>query len=160
MAVERAGVAGTTRASRESASRKMVWRPPNRLDAPEAPEGYSYRWVRKQIGNEPDHSNVVGRKRQHYEPVKPEELGNFEVEVGDGSEMGMVTCKDLILMKVPNVIKEQRDQYYADQTKSLTEAANRHWDSENSDDRVQLSRVEKDSTRYGDRDRPVTIEEE
>ena len=32
--------------TREKTARRKAWRPPSRLDAPEAPPGYKHRWIR------------------------------------------------------------------------------------------------------------------
>ena len=41
----------TSRSSqtREKTARRQPWRPPSRLDAPQAPAGFKYRWIRAEI---------------------------------------------------------------------------------------------------------------
>ncbi len=113
----------TTRKSRASETRKTTWTPPNALDAPEAPDGYKYRWLRYELVGEDHSRNVYERTRQGYELVRPEELDGFEVDVmKEGKHEGVVRSGDLILAKVPNEIHEARTEFYENQTDRLQQA--------------------------------------
>lgn len=112
------------RETRESQARKKVWEPPNKLRTPAPPEGYKYRYVRRQIkGLGDDHENVLARKAQHYEPVHPSEIKLDNVRtMEDGKDAGAVINGDLILMKVPTEIADQRTVYYQDKAEKMQEA--------------------------------------
>ena len=116
----------SSRTTRASTTRKKTWAPPGKLDVgQEPPEGIHYRWVRHELLNNPDDANVNSRIRQGYEPVKPEELGVAAPDVLDkGKYAGTVRSGDLILMKVPQEIVDQRDAYYQDQSKRMAAAYN------------------------------------
>jgi len=54
--------------SRETQTRRKPWQPPSSLDAPKAPTGYKYRWIRESILNQEDKSNMSKRIREGFEP--------------------------------------------------------------------------------------------
>lgn len=113
----------TTRVGR--ADRKKVWTPPNMLDAPPAPEGYKYRFVRASLRGEAQEANVYSRMRQGYEPVMLEELPEEHRQldyVEGGRHQGVVRSGDLILMKAPEEVVEQRNAHYEMQAKRMMEA--------------------------------------
>ena len=115
----------TSRSSqtREKTARRQPWRPPSRLDAPQAPAGFKYRWIRAEIMGSEDKKNVSARMREGYEPVRLEELGDFEAPtVEDGTMKGVVTVGGLLLAKIPEEIVEERKAYFAQQTRDQQEA--------------------------------------
>ena len=110
----------TSRSSqtREKTARRQPWRPPSRLDAPQAPAGFKYRWIRAEVMGSEDKKNVSARMREGYEPVRLEELGDFEAPtVEDGAMKGVVTVGGLLLAKIPEEIVEERKAYFAQQTR-------------------------------------------
>ena len=116
----------SSRKTRASTTRKKTWAPPSKLDVgQEPPEGMHYRWVRHELLNNADDANVNSRIRQGYEPVKPEELGAIAPEVMEtGKHKGTIRSGDLILMKVPQEIVDQRNAYYDDQNRKMASAYN------------------------------------
>ena len=68
----------TPRASqtRSKSDRPKVWVPPSSLDAPPAPEGFRYRWIRAESMGFQDTKNISGRLREGYELVRAEEIEN------------------------------------------------------------------------------------
>lgn len=117
-----------TRAA-ESAPRN--WTPPDKLSAPTPPEGISLRFVRCRVRNEDDSENVIERRRQGYEFVTPQEIktwgdGNFIYahmdDASDRGRSGEVRVGDLVLMKIPTRMAQQRKDYYEHTTQALTEA--------------------------------------
>lgn len=109
--------------TRETTARAKQWKPARDLDVPPAPEGYKYRWVRRELAGNDDAKNVMGRLRQYYEPVTREELdasGFGMVQTIEDSRHGnIVIVGDLMLMKVPTEIVEQRSQYYDRKNRAL-----------------------------------------
>jgi len=125
----------TTRVDRESSSRDEVWEPPEQLRTPEPPEGWKYRWVRYEVRGEPDDRNVLSRLRQHYVLVDSSEIpdtGDYESFKG-GRYTGIVMSGDLLLMKCPIHIAEQRQAYYEKKAKRLQQAVNQEFDAEDSE---------------------------
>ena len=107
---------------REETARKKVWVNPSYLDTPPAPPGYKYYWVRDQILSQADDKNVLSRIRQGYEPVHPNELPegyDFTTDQHRRIEGGVVRSGDLILMKAPIEIVEQRKAYFEEKTRRL-----------------------------------------
>ena len=56
--------------------RPKVWVPPSSLDAPPAPDGFRYRWIRAEVVGFQDTKNITGRLREGYELVRSEEVEN------------------------------------------------------------------------------------
>ena len=105
----------TSRSSqtREKTARRQPWRPPSRLDAPEPPAGFQYRWIRAEVMGQEDKKNVASRMREGYEPVRLEELGDFEAPtVEDGTMKGVVSVGGLLLAKIPKEIVDERNEYF------------------------------------------------
>ncbi len=115
----------TSRSSqtREKTARRQPWRPPSRLDAPSPPAGFKYRWIRAEVMGQDDKKNVSARMREGYEPVRLEELGDFEAPtVEDGTMKGVVSVGGLLLAKIPEEIVEERNAYFSQQTRDQQEA--------------------------------------
>ena len=64
----------TSRASqtRSNTERPKVWTPPSSLDAPPAPDGFRYRWIRAEVVGFQDTKNITGRLREGYDPQSNE----------------------------------------------------------------------------------------
>ena len=62
--------------SRSKSERPKVWVPPSSLDAPPAPDGFRYRWIRAEVVGFQDTKNITGRLREGYELVRAEEVEN------------------------------------------------------------------------------------
>ena len=70
-----------------------------------------------------DKKNVSARMREGYEPVRLEELGDFEAPtVEDGAMKGVVSVGGLLLAKIPEEIVEERNAYFSQQTRDQQEA--------------------------------------
>ena len=103
--------------TRETQTRRKPWRPPSMLDAPKAPPGYHHRWIRESVRGQDDKSNMSKRIREGYEPVRAEEYPDFEAPtIEEGRRSGVIGVGGLILAKVPNETKEERDAYFRQQT--------------------------------------------
>ena len=62
--------------TRSKSERPKVWVPPSSLDAPPAPKGFRYRWIRAEVMGFSDTKNIQGRIREGYELVRAEEIEN------------------------------------------------------------------------------------
>ena len=105
----------TSRASqtRSQSERPKVWVPPSSLDAPPAPEGFRYRWIRAETVGFQDTKNVAGRLREGYELVRADEVenaGDYPV-LDDGKYKGVIGVGGLLLAKVPIEIAKQRQEH-------------------------------------------------
>ena len=116
----------TSRANqtRSKSERPKVWVPPSSLDAPPAPDGFRYRWIRAESVGFQDTKNVTGRIREGYELVRAEEVQNaadYPV-VEDGKYKGVIAVGGLLLAKVPEEIAKQRQDYMTKRHEDRNEA--------------------------------------
>ena len=118
----------TSRANstRSKTERPKVWVPPSSLDAPPAPDGFRYRWIRAEVVGFQDTKNITGRLREGYELVRAEEVENSDdyPVLDEGKYKGVIGVGGLLLAKVPVEIAEQRQQYMSDRHKERNEAVN------------------------------------
>jgi len=116
----------TSRANetRSKTERPKVWVPPSSLDAPPAPDGFRYRWIRAESVGFQDTKNVTGRLREGYELVRSEEVENASdyPVVEDGKYKGVIGVGGLLLAKVPTEIAQQRQEYMTNRHKQRDEA--------------------------------------
>ena len=105
----------TSRASqtRSKSERPKVWVPPSSLDAPPAPDGFRYRWIRAEVVGFQDTKNITGRLREGYELVRSEEVENASdyPVLEEGKYKGVIGVGGLLLAKVPEEIAKQRQDY-------------------------------------------------
>ena len=110
--------------TRSKSERPKVWVPPSSLDAPPAPEGFRYRWIRAETAGFQDTKNITGRLREGYELVRSEEIENASdyPVVEDGRYKGVIGVGGLLLAKVPEEIAKQREDYMQRQHEARNEA--------------------------------------
>ena len=134
----------TSRASqtRSKVDRTKVWVHPSALDAPPAPDGFRYRWIRAESVGFQATKNISGRLREGYELVRAEEVENASdyPVLEEGKYKGVIGVGGLLLAKVPEEIAKQRQDYMT----------NRH--AERSD------AVENDLMKEQDQRMPINIE--
>jgi len=110
----------TPRASetRETTSRRKPWAPPSRLDAPKAPPGFVYRWIRISVRGEDDKTNAYQRLREGWEPVRADEYPDFHAPVIDeGKYTGIIGNGGLMLCRIPVETAQERAAYYGTRTR-------------------------------------------
>ena len=116
----------TSRASqtRSKSERPKVWVPPSSLDAPPAPDGFRYRWIRAEVVGFVDTKNVTGRLREGYELVRAEEVENADdyPVLEEGKYKGVIGVGGLLLAKVPIEIAKQRQEYMTQRHDERNEA--------------------------------------
>ena len=116
----------TSRANqtRSKTERPKVWVPPSSLDAPPAPDGFRYRWIRADSMGFDDSKNIQGRLRSGYELVRAEEVENAsDYPVLDtGKYKGVIGVGGLLLAKVPEEIVAARTAYIKKRTEGMNEA--------------------------------------
>ena len=112
--------------SRSNSERPKVWVPPSSLDAPPAPDGFRYRWIRAEVTGFQDTKNITGRIREGYELVRAEEIMNASDYpiVEEGRYKGVVGVGGLLLAKVPVEIAKQRSEYMSKKHGERSEAVN------------------------------------
>ena len=142
--------------TREVTERKKVWLPPERLPKYKI-EGYHLRWIRRELRGGAEDSNVLSRIRQGFEPVRPEEVGAYDVTtMEDGRWAGVIISGDLMLMKQPIEMKEQRDAFYHEKTDKAQRAVDAQLE-ENQNSKMPVSRSVQTSTTVG---RPTVFQKD
>jgi len=102
---------------------RKPWRPPSMLETPPAPEGYTYRWIRAEVVGQEDKKNVMSRLREGFELVRIEEIGDFELpSLDDGKHAGVVAVGGLLLAKIPNETRDERNAYFNDRAQLQQDA--------------------------------------
>ena len=118
----------TSRASqtRSKSERPKVWVPPSSLDAPPAPDGFRYRWIRAESVGFQDTKNIASRMREGYELVRAEEVENASdyPVLDEGRYKGVIGVGGLLLAKVPIEIAKQRQEYMTRRHAERSEAVN------------------------------------
>jgi len=114
--------------TRASQTRRTPWKPPSMLDAPEAPPGYQFRWIRESTRGQDDKSNMSKRIREGYEPVRAEDYPDFEAPTVDsGSNKGVIGVGGLILAKVPVETANERTAYFSAQAESAMDGVDQNY---------------------------------
>ena len=116
----------TSRANqtRSKSERPKVWVPPSSLDAPPAPDGFRYRWIRAESVGFQDTKNISGRLREGYELVRAEEVENASdyPVIDECRYKGVIGVGGLLLAKVPEEIAKQRQAYMTKRHEERSEA--------------------------------------
>ena len=116
----------TSRANqtRSKSERPKVWVPPSSLDAPPAPDGFRYRWIRAEVVGYQDTKNITSRLREGYELVRAEEVENASdyPVLDEGKYKGVIGVGGLLLAKVPVEIAKQRQDYMTRRHEDRNEA--------------------------------------
>ena len=118
----------TSRANdtRSKSERPKMWVPPSSLDAPPAPDGFRYRWIRAESVGFQDTKNIASRMREGYELVRAEEVENASdyPVLDEGRYKGVIGVGGLLLAKVPIEIAKQRQEYMTRRHAERSEAVN------------------------------------
>ena len=105
---------------------RKPWSPPSTLDTPPAPEGYTYRWIRAEIVGQEDRKNITSRLSEGFDLVRSDELDSSDQDRFDtlqqGKHAGVVSRGGLLLAKIPNETREERNSYYANRAKTQQDA--------------------------------------
>ena len=116
----------TSRANqtRSKSERPKVWVPPSSLDAPPAPDGFRYRWIRAEVQGFQDTTNITSRQREGYELVRAEEVENASdyPVIDEGRYKGVIGVGGLLLAKGPVEIAKQRQEYMTKRHEERSEA--------------------------------------
>ena len=142
----------TSRASqtREKSERPKGWVPPSSLDAPPAPDGFRYRWIRAESIGFQDTKNISGRLREGYELVRAEEVENSSdyPVLDEGKYKGVIGVGGLLLAKVPTEIAKQRQEYMTNRHQQRDEAINNDLMKEH-DQRMPINVDRQSRTTFG-----------
>jgi hypothetical protein len=135
--------------TRVQAERPKQWAQPELLPEPDKQPGFSYRWVRVATNNQADPRNLSAKLREGWEPVKIEEQPQFQLLVDPNSRFkDNIEIGGLLLCKTPTEFVEQRNEYYAKQSESQSDAVDNNL-MRQSDPRMPLFSEKKSSSSFG-----------
>jgi hypothetical protein len=138
-----------TTESREQVARPKAWRPPELLPEPIIQEGYKYRWVRTSTLGVTDQRSITGRFREGWEAVKSSEQPHMQNLIDPNSRFkGEIEISGLLLCKIPKEFVEQRNEYYADQTRRQVEGIEQNYLSQ-SDARMPVFQERRSTVSFG-----------
>ena len=95
---------------------------PSSLDAPPAPDGYKYRWIRAETLGQADNKNLNARLREGFELVRADSDDGMYPTIQEGKYQGVIGVGGLLLAKIPVEIVEERMAYFKQQVLDKEEA--------------------------------------
>ena len=102
--------------SREASTRPAKWMPPQLLPDPTPEPGYAFRWIRVSMMGKDDPTNISGKLREGWEPVKASEHPEIRLMSGQANRFpDSIEVGGLLLCKTPVEFTEDRDAYYRQQ---------------------------------------------
>jgi hypothetical protein len=129
--------------------RPKMWTPPELLPEPIREAGFAYRWVRVSTLNAADPRNISSKLREGWEPVQIEEQPQMKIFLDPNSRFkDNIEIGGLLLCKAPEEMVRQRNDYYAQQSRSQTEAVDNSF-MRQSDARMPLFKERKSTTSFG-----------
>ena len=135
--------------TRDLAERPKQWQQPELLPEPDKQPGYAYRWIRVSTMNAADPRNLSAKLREGWEPVRIEEQPKFQLLVDPNSRYkDNIEVGGLLLCKTPSDFVAQRNQHFAAQTQSQTDAVDNSF-MRQSDARMPLFQERKSSSSFG-----------
>ena len=135
--------------TRDKEARRKPWRPPSRLDAPPAPEGFKYRWIRAEVNGSLDNQNVYSKLREGYELVRPESIPEEYratlPTMDDGKHAGVISVGGLLLAKIPDETVEERNVYFRQKAQDQLHAVDNEMMRENAHSSMRIQSPERTS---------------
>jgi hypothetical protein len=135
--------------TREKTERPKHWMPPQLLPDPNPEEGYAFRWIRISSLGKEDATNISGKLREGWEPVRASDhpeirlFGTTNGKFPDSVEVG-----GLLLCKTPVEFTQQRDEYYRKQAEAQMASVDNTYMREN-DPRMPMFKERKSTVTFG-----------
>ena len=136
--------------TREKMERPKQWMPPQLLPDPAPEAGYAYRWVRIASLGKDDATNISGKLREGWEPVKASDHPEIRL-FGSDSNAKFPDCVEvggLLLCKTPVEFTEQRNAYYRNQAEAQMQSVDNTYMREN-DPRMPMFKERKSTVTFG-----------
>ena len=135
--------------TREKTARKTAWKRPEVLPSPTPEEGYVYRWIRVANQGQVDATNVSSKLREGWTAVKASDHPEITlVTIENDRFKDNIVIGGLMLCKAPVELANERNEYYADQTKAQMSAVDNNLMREN-DPRMPLFNDRKSKVTFG-----------
>jgi hypothetical protein len=135
--------------TREKMERPKQWQLPQLLPDPTPEPGYAYRWIRIASLGKDDATNISGKLREGWEPVKASDhpeirlFGSANGKFPDSVEVG-----GLLLCKTPVEFTDQRNAYYSQQAEAQMNSVDNTYMREN-DPRMPMFKERKSTVTFG-----------
>jgi len=135
--------------TREKTTRKRAWSRPQVLPSPTPEPGYEFHWVRVATLGQIDATNVSSKLREGWEPVKATDHPEITmVTVEQEKFKDNVVIGGLMLCKAPEEMVDERNSYFADQSKAQIASVDNNLMREN-DPRMPLFNDRKSKVTFG-----------
>ena len=134
---------------REANARPTKWLPPQLLPDPNPEEGYAFRWIRIATLGKDDATNISGKLREGWEPVKASEHPEIRLySSGQSRFPDSIEVGGLLLCKTPVELTEQRNAYYSQQAEAQMQSVDNTYMREN-DPRMPLFKERSSKVTFG-----------
>ena len=135
--------------TRETLERPKQWMPPQLLPDPKPEEGYAYRWIRIATQGKDDPTNISGKLREGWEPVRAADHPEIRLFGSAGGNFpDSIQIGGLMLCKTPVEFVQQRAAYYQQQTDAQMQSVDNTYMRE-SDPRMPMFKERKSSVTFG-----------
>jgi hypothetical protein len=136
--------------TREKMERPKQWMPPQLLPDPTPEAGYAYRWIRIASLGKDDATNISGKLREGWEPVRASDHPEIRMFGSDGNAKfpDSVQVGGLLLCKTPVELTEQRNAYYRNQAEAQMQSVDNTYMREN-DPRMPMFKERKSTVTFG-----------
>jgi hypothetical protein len=135
--------------TREKTTRRKAWQRPEMLPSPTPEPGYVFRWIRVSSLGTTDATNVSSKIREGWEPVKAEDHPEITlVTIENERFKDNIVIGGLMLCKAPTELKEERDEFYKEQTRAQIQSVDNNLMREN-DPRMPLFNDRKSKVTFG-----------
>lgn len=100
------------------------WQRANTLDAPPPRPGMTQRWIRTSVGLSLDPKNVSRKFREGWQPRKASTVPDgYSPPIISFQQFGdVIGVEDVILCERPEKMTKQRNKFYRDKTRRMTQA--------------------------------------
>ena len=141
---------GRDLSTRESAERPKQWMPPQLLPDPNPESGYAFRWIRIASLGKDDATNISGKLREGWEPVRASDHPEIRMFGSDSNAKfpDSVQVGGLLLCKTPVELTEQRNAYYRNQAEAQMQSVDNTYMREN-DPRMPMFKERKSTVTFG-----------
>jgi hypothetical protein len=136
--------------SRKSFERPTSWMAPALLPDPNPEDGYAFRWIRIAALGKDDPTNISGKLREGWEPVKASDHPEIRMfgSSSEGSFPDSIQIGGLMLCKTPVEFTQQRDAYYQKQADAQMQSVDNTYMREN-DPRMPMFKERKSTVTFG-----------
>ena len=135
--------------TREKYERPKQWMPPQLLPDPNPEPGCAYRWIRISTLGKDDATNISGKLREGWEPVRAAD--HPEIRLFGSSNPKFPDCVEvggLLLCKTPVEFTQQRDEHYRKQAEAQMASVDNTYMREN-DPRMPMFKERKSTVTFG-----------